>query len=218
MKVLHLIGCCAVLAGGMMLPGCLRTHNDVVISQPKPLEVNVNLKGKLTLVIQDAHSDMDFIADQSKAPPVGEAHQAPATQPTSAPAPGAGFLQDPQSGEMPVIYADAPAISNRKIILEHLRADFHRCHQLLAAHLTGEAHTGFMVARAPLNASDAHFMKEDNHWRKALYELRAKQTGHSVAQIGHVYFAVRVKYAPNGSWVQSFDQSSDQWVWIQLHK
>ncbi len=86
----------SIIVAVLMLPvmlginGCLRTHNDVVISQPKPLQVDVNLNGKLTLVIQDARNDMQYIAGP---PPAGAATApagaaaAPAATPAAAPPP-----------------------------------------------------------------------------------------------------------------------------------
>ena len=218
MNGLRIIGTGMLWGGLLAVGGCLRTHSEVVISQPKPLEVNVNLNGKLTLVIQrQAQNDMDFIAGAAKAQATAATHPASAPHPSPGSAPGAGSLRLAPRGRLnslgPVIFADA-APSRLRVILEHLRADFHRCHQLLAAHLTGEAHTGYMVARKKLFPSDARFVRSDNRWRKRLYELRARQQDTTVAQIGAIYFQFRVKFAPVGAWIQQFDPTARRWIWV----
>lgn len=202
------------------LGGCLQTHNDVVISQPKPLEVNVNLNGKLTLVVQDARSDMDFIAgdENNKA---SQTAPAPTTAPTATPQAGtgqAGSYLVPTDADTRVIFADAITPISQTDILQHLRADFPENHKLLSAHLVGEAHTGYMEARAVMTSAQRAFMAHDNRWRKRLYELRAAQTGQSMTTIGLIYFKIRLKFVPAGSWVQHYDSNAGRWVWIHSKK
>ncbi len=97
----------AVLVAGAavmtsLLAGCLRTHNDVVLSQQKPLQVNVNVTGKFTVVIQEqAQQGMDYIAgDSTQIPAIAAPTTAPATTgttPAAAPgtAPGATMGNTP---------------------------------------------------------------------------------------------------------------------------
>ena len=210
----------AALAGLAGLGGCLQTHNDVVISQPKPLEVNVNLNGKLTLVVQDASSDMDFIAGDTG----HEKSSSPATAPV---APGKASTKTsvrpsvfliPAGAAVRIISVDATTTGRSADILEHLRADFPKNHKLLAAHLVGEAHTGYMQARATLTPAQQAFVAHDNRWRKRLYELRAAQTGQPIATIGLIYFKIRLKFVPVGAWVQHYDQTTGQWIWVHWKK
>ncbi len=210
----------AALAGLAGLGGCLQTHNDVVISQPKPLEVNVNLNGKLTLVVQDASSDMDFIAGDTG----HEKSSSPATAPV---APGKAATKTsvrpsiyliPAGAAVGIIPVDATTTGGSADILEHLRADFPKNHKLLAAHLVGEAHTGYMQARGTLTRAQQAFVAHDNRWRKRLYELRAAQTGQPIATIGLIYFKIRLKFVPVGAWVQQYDQTTGRWIWVHWKK
>ncbi len=216
MKVLQcfIYGIAAMCA--LSLGGCLQTHNDVVISQPKPLEVNVNLNGKLTLVIQDARNDMDFIAG-------GQDRDTTGTSPATAPVKPSPARTEPPSSYLDstgtqarVIFADTTI--SKADILQHLRADFAMNHKLLLAHLVGEAHTGYMEARAALTNAQQAFVAHDNRWRKRLYELRAAQTGQPTATIGMIYFKIRLKFVPNGAWVQQYDSAKGRWVWIHWKK
>jgi uncharacterized protein YdbL (DUF1318 family) len=198
------------------LGGCLQSHNDVVISQPKPLEVNVNLNGKLTLVVQDARNDMDFIAGGSSgSADVTGVPEKSSAQPVKAPATTSGKPSScliPQYRQERVIFTDVTI--SAADILRHLRADFAENHQLLAAHLVGEAHSGYMEARGDLTNAQQAFVAHDNRWRKRLYELRAAQTGQSMATIGLIYFKIRLKFVPRGAWVQQYEQSTGQWIWV----
>jgi uncharacterized protein YdbL (DUF1318 family) len=226
MKPLRLFLLGTATACSIALGGCLQTHNDVVISQPKPLEVNVNLNGKLTLVVQDANSDMDFIASDSNhgtndTKPAGPKTSVNKPVPTKALKTGPG---QPSSYFVPaetpafIIFADATATISQSDILNHLRADFAENRKLLAAHLVGEAHTGYMVARESMTRAQRAFMAHDNRWRKRLYELRAAQTNQPLATIGLIYFKIRLKFVPAGAWVQQYDNSIGQWVWVHWKK
>ncbi|MGC8623636.1 MAG: DUF1318 domain-containing protein [Phycisphaerae bacterium] len=215
MKILQCVLSATVV---VCLGGCLQTHNDVVISQPKPLEVNVNLNGKLTLVVQDAQNDMDFIAGRRSPTAAGTgAATTPSTLPVKIPATTAGKPSSclvPPPRQAGVIFADAASTVSAAEILRNLRADFAENHRLLAAHLVGEAHSGYMEVRGALTNTQQAFVAHDNRWRKRLYELRAAQTGQSMATIGLIYFKIRLKFVPPGAWVQQYDKSTGQWVWV----
>ncbi len=210
----------AALAGLTGLGGCVRTHSDVVISQPKPLEVNVNLNGKLTLVVQDASSDMDFIAGDAGHEKSGSPATAPAASGRAATKSSVrpSLYLAPGGRAARIIFVNATTRGPSADILQHLRADFPKNHKLLAAHLVGEAHTGYMQARATLTSAQRAFVAHDNRWRKRLYELRAAQTGQPMATIGLIYFKIRLKYVPVGAWVQHYDPTTGQWTWVHWKK
>src|SRR5438067_970058 len=73
-----------------VLAGC-NTHHEIVVSQPKPMEVNVNLTGRLELVVTDARKDLEQIegekpkrvvtAQDIGLPATTEGPPAPATKP-----------------------------------------------------------------------------------------------------------------------------------------
>ena len=208
----------------------------MVISQPKPLQVDVNLNGKLTLVIQDARNDMQYIAGAPAAgaatAPTGAAAApaavpakspgtAPQAAPTTAPAPA---TTQPSSLRMQkpinsvIIFADdiPPAqMTTKQQVLAELREDYPRLRVLLMKHLVGEAHTGYVEARGSLTAKQKKLINEDNAYRQRLYQIVGKSTGQPVATVGLIYFQVRLRYLPNGVWVQQLNNSTGQWVWIK---
>ena len=217
------VGVVCVLTLG--LAGCIRTHSDVVIHQPKPMVVDVNLSGTLTLVVKNARDDMQYIAGH--APPKAAGLSAnptipvvdipPTTQPTttSTSSPSSSLLQ--ARGLDPVIFADANSSAGKSAILRQLRADYPKVRALLDRHLVGEAHTGYMVPRAHLSARQARFVNQDNALRRELYQAVAAETGRSMAQVGLSYYVVRLRYLAKGVWVQAKNQANGQWVWIRWH-
>ena len=205
------------------LAGCIRTHSDVVIHQPKPMVVDVNLSGTLTLVVKNARDDMQYITGHSPGKTSGTSASAgipvvdipPATQPAtkSTHSPSSLLLQP----HGPVIFADANPAPGKSAILKQLRADYPKVRALLDRHLVGEAHTGYMVARAHLSARQARFVSQDNALRRELYQAVAAETGRSMAQVGLSYYVVRLRYLAKGVWVQAKNQANGQWVWIHWH-
>ena len=230
MKPKSIIVALVMLPVMLGLNGCIHTHSDVVISQPKPLQVDVNLNGKLTLVIQDARNDMQYIAG---APPAGPSTApagvatVPATLPTAAPqaapttTPAAtkpSSLRMPNAADRVVIFADdiPPAqMTTKQQVLAELREDYPHLRVLLIKHLIGEAHTGYVEARGALTAKQKKLIHEDNAYRQRLYQIVGKSTGQSVATVGLIYFQVRLRYLPDGVWVQQLNNSTGQWVWIK---
>ncbi len=223
--------------------GCVRTHSDVVISQPKPLQVDVNLNGKLTLVIQDARHDMQYIAGASPTASttpmtVGTSQPAATTAPHApATAPGTTSTQpnslrivpripmatgiEPTACLTPIAFADdiPPAqMKTKQQVLAELREDYPRLRALLIKHLIGEAHTGYVVARGTLSAKEKKLIHKDNGYRHRLYQIVGKSTGQSVAAVGLIYFQVRLRYLPNGVWVQQLNNATGQWVWVHWLK
>lgn len=225
MKPKSIIVALFVLPVMLGINGCIRTHSDVVISQPKPLQVDVNLNGKLTLVIQDARNDMQYIAGP---PPAGTA-PVPATQPAAAPATAPAAATAPASTQPNslrlqkpiadvVIFADdiPPAqMTTKQQVLKELHEDYPRLRVLLIKHLIGEAHTGYVEARGTLTAKQKKLINEDNAYRRRLYQIVGKSTGQSVPTVGLIYFQVRLRYLPNGVWVQQLNNSTGLWVWVK---
>ncbi len=214
----------AVVACGLTLglAGCIRTHSDVVIHQPKPMVVDVNLSGTLTLVVKNARDDMRYItghaprkaAGLSTNPTIPVVDIPPATQPTtkSTGRPSSSLLR--AHGMNPVIFADANPSAGKSAILKQLRADYPKVRALLGRHLVGEAHTGYLVARTHLSAGQARFVSQDNVLRRELYQAVAAETGQSMAQVGLSYYVIRLRYLAKGVWVQAKNQANGQWVWI----
>ncbi len=207
------VGCMVVGAG--FLAGCLRTHNDVVLSQQKPLEVNVNLHGKFTVVIQEqAQQGMDYIAgDTSQIPSVTPpAHKIKKTVPLPTSASGPSSLRW-SGGMRTVLFADSGASMSIHQLFMRLRADFPRVLSLLRRKLVGEAHTGYLSPRGHLTAAQSQFMDAENGFRKDLYKKLAQRNGISVAKEALAFYAARLKHLPHGVWVQLRTKGGG-WVWV----
>jgi|GEM_PF-4049021 len=206
-------GCLVI--GASLLAGCLRTHNDVVLSQQKPLEVNVNLKGKFTVVIQEqAQQGMDYIAgDTSQIPTVpARGNHAKTTTPSSASATGPSSLRLTGIRGV-VLFADGGDSMTIHQLFMRLRADYPRVLSLLKRKLVGEAHTGYLAAREHLSAAQSQFLDAENGFRMALYKKLARRNGISVAKEALAFYAARLRHLPHGVWVQ-MRSAGGGWVWV----
>ena len=213
-KPMRLVAAGCAIAGASLLAGCLRTHNDVVLSQQKPLEVNVNLHGKFTVVIQEqAQEGMDYIAGAtSQIPTISPPTSKPSHHANSVGSTGPSSLRTGTSG-LPVLFADSGSSMTIHQLFMRLRADFPRVMSLLRRRLVGEAHTGYLEPRGQLSSAQSEFVDAENGFRKALYKKLARRNGISVAKEALAFYAARLTHLPHGVWVQ-LRVKGGGWAWV----
>ena len=211
----------ALATGSLVGCGPIQTKNTVVIEQPKPLEVNVNLSGRLELVITDARKDLETITgEKAKRTVSPEDIGLPATGATTGP--GAAVIPPPEEA---VVYADVMARVGRPAprtvaageddLVKSMAARNSKVRGLLSAHVAGEAHTGLLVAKGALSADQQATMDAENADRSALYKLRAAKNGTSEADAALAYYLQRLGYAQTGDWVEKYNKTTKQWEWVQ---
>ncbi|MEI7766458.1 MAG: DUF1318 domain-containing protein [Phycisphaerae bacterium] len=201
MTWLYGVACSGVL---LSLTGCETRHTVVI--EPKPIEVNINISGKLELVITDARKNLDYI--------MGTTPSGPSSRNGSAiPAP-----QDPSARvlQMTVAPASQPAVEDKQAILDDLRVRFPKIRALLDAKLVGESHTGLVVARSELQAEQTALLEAENTSRQKLYEAEALEKKVSAADVGLIYYKERVERAKSGDWMERLNRVTGKWEWIQL--
>ncbi|MGN6370817.1 MAG: DUF1318 domain-containing protein [Phycisphaerae bacterium] len=202
-------------ATGLLGCGAIQTKNTVVIEQPKPLEVNVNLSGRLELVITDARKDLETITGE-------KAKRTVSPEDIGLPAsggPGAAIVE----GERSVVYADvvgraAPrevAAGTEEELVKSMAARNAQVRALLSAHVAGEAHTGLLVEKGTLSAEQKKTLEAENADRSALYKLRAAKNGTSEADAALAYYLQRLGYAEKGDWVEKYNKGAKQWEWVR---
>lgn len=213
-KPMRLLAAGCAIAGASMLAGCLRTHNDVVLSQQKPLEVNVNLHGKFTVVIQEqAQEGMDYIAGAtSKIPTINPPTTKPIANSSGGSSTGPSSLRT-ETSSLPVLFADSGSSMTIHQLFMRLRADFPKVMSLLRQRLVGEAHTGYLSLRGHLSSADSQFVNAENGFRKALYKKLAQRNGISVAKEALAFYAARLRHLPHGVWVQ-LRVKGGGWAWV----
>ena len=207
--------------------GCLSTHNDVVIQQQKPLEVDVNLNGKLTLVVHEAHDDLSYITGQAPSPApaaaAGPATRASASEPPST-LPSATGARQPSSFNtlqsrqsivlLDVFAADAGGLPDKATVLHEMRANYPAVRKLKDAQLVGEAHSGYVVALKALSPTQQQTIQKQNLYRRELYQIVAGQTGQSVQAVSLIFFKQWLRFLRPGDWYQK-QKAGGQWVWTQ---
>jgi hypothetical protein len=214
----HGSGYWALAAAACVLAGC-NTHHEIVVSQPKPMEVNVNLTGRLELVVTDARKDLEQIeGEKPKRVVTAQDIGLPATEGPPAPTtkPGA-------RGALPgrVVYAGEIGIESPRVALaseEELKKAMEgrraQVKALRQARVAGEAHTGLLVEKGSLSAAQQAVMDAENKDRQALYELEAQRKGEPVAKVALGWYVARLSYVNKGDWVEKFNKQKNQWEWV----
>ena len=210
----------ALLCGA--LPGC-ETRHHIIVEQPKPLEVNINLSGRLDLVIHDARQVVEQITGEKPQQTVRpEDIGLPAAAASSAPGPGAaaGFPQDALAGPV-VCLADfgrapAPAPVATEAELKKSLAQRHaHLRAILDAQVAGESHTGLVVVRGKVSAAQQATIDAENADRSALYALEAKRRNIGEAEVALGYYLPRLGHARKGDWYDKFNKAKNVWEWHQ---
>jgi uncharacterized protein YdbL (DUF1318 family) len=216
----NIVTICVAAATCAALAACgpIQTENKVVIEQPKPLEINVNLSGKLELVITDARQDLEAITGEK---PKREVKPEDIGLPTdtvpgsAAPAPSvpvallSTFSADPNGSATTFIAA------SEADLVASLKARHAAVRQLLSAKLVGEAHTGLLVEKGALSTEQAATVSAENADRTALYAARAAKNKTTTQAAALAYYLERLGYAEKGDWVEIFNKKTKQWDWTQ---
>lgn len=208
-----------ILAGA--LTGC-ETRHTFVVEQPKPLDININLSGRLELVVTDARQDLEKITGEKPVRTVSpeDLGLPPETLPV-APGSTANSKDQPAlaMNHSPILYmADArnsSSVATEDELLKRMAARNDQVRSLLDAKVAGEAHTGTLAARATLSDKQKDILTTENNDRQELYRIRSQKTGVSVEKVALEYYRQRLGYAKKGDWYERYDKSADKWVWAQ---
>jgi uncharacterized protein YdbL (DUF1318 family) len=86
---------------------------------------------------------------------------------------------------------------------------------MLDGHLVGESHTGFLVPKASLSASQQALVTAENADRGELYKLEAAKKKVTVDEVALGYYLARLEHVSKGTWVERYDKSTGRWEWFQ---
>jgi uncharacterized protein YdbL (DUF1318 family) len=211
----------AIALGAFGGCGPIETRNTVVIEQPKPLEVNVNLTGRLELVITDARQDLEQITGEK---PKRQVRPEDIGLPADATTVPGSSIAEPQP--IALLSATSSDFGETVFIAAHTEDQLvasmanrnGKIREMLSAKVVGEAHTGFLVEKGKLSEAQTATMADENADRAALYDLRAKKNKTTVAQAALAYYLQRLGYAEKGDWVETFNKQTRHWEWVQWSK
>jgi uncharacterized protein YdbL (DUF1318 family) len=216
MKRVQLLAVVAWMVSAAMV-GCLQTRSEVEV---KPVDINLNITGRLELVITDARRQEEKVSgtkpkrtvrpEDIGLPPVPEP-RSDATHPDARLAAGGRAF--------PVVLASfsvAAASSDRRAQLVQQRAARHpQIEALLNQQLLGESHIGALVPKGGLSASQQALVIAENADRAELYTLEAAEKQATVEQVALGYYLARLEHVNKGTWVERYNKSAGSWEWFR---
>jgi uncharacterized protein YdbL (DUF1318 family) len=209
-KIIAVIAFAAAAASA----GCVQTKSEVDV---KPVDINLNITGRLEVVITDARKQEEQITGAAPKRTVRpEDIGLPASMaPTSrANGRGADLADDHDTVPRFVKVADASGPSEAQLISQ-MAARHQQVAAMLNGQLVGESHTGYMVAKASLSAEQQAVVDAENADRRQLYGIEAAKKNTSVDQVALGYYLARLEHVNKGAWVERFNKSTGAWEWFQ---
>jgi len=212
MKLARIVAVITLVAG---LSGCgpLQTKSEVDV---KPVDINLNITGRLEVVITDARKQEEQITGSAPKRTVRpEDIGLPASTPTSD-AGRASMMasRNDESAAWLVFVADDPEAQ----LIQQMAARHQQIAAMLNEQLVGESHTGFLVVKSSLTPSQQASVDAENADRSKLYQLEAAKKGTTVDQAALGYYLARLEHVNKGAWVERFNKSSGSWEWFQWDK
>jgi uncharacterized protein YdbL (DUF1318 family) len=221
MKRAQLVAAIASIAV-VLLVGCLQTKSEVEV---KPVDINLNITGRLELVITDARRQEEAITGSAPKRTVRPEDiglpQAPT--PTSDATESGTILTDDGS-PLPrvVLVADiypVDASSDREAqLIRQMAARHQQIAAMLDSHLVGESHTGFLVPKGSLSANQQAVVDAENADRMELYKLEAAKKNTTVDQVALAYYMARLEHVNKGTWVERYNKATGSWEWFQWNR
>ena len=207
-----------VLVAAVALGGCLRTQSEVAV---KPVDINLNITGRLELVITDARRQAAEITGEKPKRTVRpeDIGLPPTPAPTSeVTGPGAMWRGEHLVFAMaPVKFSYVAEVSSDRQgqLIQQMATRHPQIEALLASQVVGESHTGVLVPRASPSASQQAVINAENADRRELYKLEAakKQTPLDPVVLG--YYLARLEHVNKGYWVERYDKATNRWEWFQ---
>ncbi|HSF32495.1 MAG TPA: DUF1318 domain-containing protein [Candidatus Tectomicrobia bacterium] len=219
MKHVQLLAVVASVAAASLV-GCFQTKSEV---QVKPVDINLNITGRLELVITDARRQEEEISGEKPKRTVRteDIGLPPMPVPKSDATRSGTTLRD-GGRVIPVRLASfyaAAAGSDRQAQLIQQRAARHpQIEAMLNNQLVGESHTGVLVPRASLSASQQALVNAENADRVELYKLEATKKNMILDEVTLGYYLARLEQINKGTWVERYNKSTGRWEWFQWER
>jgi uncharacterized protein YdbL (DUF1318 family) len=216
MKRVQLLAVVASVVSAALV-GCIQTKSEV---QVQPVDINLNITGRLELVITDARQQEEQIAGAKPKRTVRTEDIGLPSVPgpkSDAITPGPMLTYDGPVFPVKLVglYA-AAASSDRQAQLVQQRAARHpQIEAMLGNQLVGESHTGVLVPRASLSASQKALVNAENADRAELYKLEAAEKNTTVDEVMLGYYLARLEHINKGTWVERYNKSTGSWEWFQ---
>jgi uncharacterized protein YdbL (DUF1318 family) len=205
-------------AASAALAGCVQTKSELDV---KPVDINLNISGRLEVVITDARKQEEQITGAAPKRTVRpeDIGLPPSTTPTSGVSGRATALADDYDGPARLVWvADSGGGDSEAQLIQQMAARHQQIAAMLNGQLVGESHTGFMVAKQSLTQSQQALVEAENADRTQLYQLESAKKGTTVEQVALAYYLARLEHVNKGAWVERFNKSGGGWEWFQWDK
>jgi uncharacterized protein YdbL (DUF1318 family) len=221
MKRVRLVAVMASIAAALLV-GCLQTKSEVEV---KPVDINLNITGRLELVITDARRQEEAITGSAPKRTVRpEDIGLPQVPTPTSDDTGSGTILTDDDSPLPrvVLVADiypVDASSAREAqLIRQMAARHPQIAAMLDSHLIGESHTGFLVPKGSLSANQQAVVDAENADRTELYKLEAAKKNTTVDQVALAYYMARLEHVNKGTWVERYNKATGTWEWFQWNR
>ncbi len=210
MRRMHLVLLLA-LTGSTILIACLQTKSEVDV---KPVDINLNITGRLEVVITDARKvEEEITGSKPKRTVRPEDIGLPPASSDKSDADGAMNANQAAAGSIVLVASDP-----EQQLIEQMAARHPQIQTMLDSQLAGESHTGYLVSKATLSASQQSLMDAENSDRLQLYKLEAARKNAPLDQVALGYYLARLGHVNRGNWVDQFNKSTGSWEWFQWNR
>jgi uncharacterized protein YdbL (DUF1318 family) len=196
--------------------GCVQTKSEVDV---KPVDINLNITGRLEVVITDARKQEEQITGAAPKRTVRpEDIGLPPSMARTSRVNGSGtnLADDYRDGpDAPRLLKVADTGPTEAQLISQMAARHQQVAAMLNGQLVGESHTGYMVAKASLSGEQQATVDAENADRRQLYALEAAKKNTSVDQVALGYYMARLEHVNKGAWVERFNKSTGNWEWFQ---
>ncbi|HWN56706.1 MAG TPA: DUF1318 domain-containing protein [Methylomirabilota bacterium] len=214
MKLARMVAVITLMASaGFSGCGPVQTKSEVDV---KPVDINLNITGRLEVVITDARKQEEQITGSAPKRTVRpEDIGLPASTPTSDAGRSAMMASQKYENAARLVWV---ADDSEQPLIQQMAARHQQVAAMLNGQLVGESHTGFLVAKASLTPAQQAIVDAENADRTKLYQLEAAKKGTTVDQAALGYYVARLEHVNKGTWVERFNKSTGSWEWFQWDK
>jgi uncharacterized protein YdbL (DUF1318 family) len=198
--------------------GCLQTRSEVAV---KPVDINLNITGRLELVITDARRQAAEITGEKPKRTVRpeDIGLPPVPKPTSKAA-GPDAIQTGQRQTFSIVpvgfsYVAEVSGDRQAQLIQQMATRHPQIEALLASQVVGESHTGVLVARGSLSADQQAVITAENADRMELYKLEATKKQTTRDEVILSYYLARLEHVNKGTWVERYNKATGSWEWFQ---
>jgi uncharacterized protein YdbL (DUF1318 family) len=212
---MRLVGIVASIATAV-LAACFHTQSEVAV---KPVDINLNITGRLEVVITDARKQEEEITGQKpKRTVTPEDIGLPAATATTN-NPGAMLTDHGWNLAADLLLVtNVYAAGDRNQLIQQMAARHPQIASMLDNGSVGESHTGFLVPKTSLTAAQQALVNAENADRTELYKLEAASKNTSVDQVALAYYMARLEHVNKGTWVERYNKAAGTWEWFQWNR